>query len=177
MAWVIVEGAEEVAKRYGMRRAAVRPGVAWLHRNVMASAQRGFIAFSNGTVTIAAQRAYYKQYGVGMYGRGTAPAPDFIINAQPREDGSAAWLESFRDTEGASAGGGWISELHNDAMTDPYDASSMPLAKAFREGWQGERASMRPRPIAHEVAVGLRTVSIPEYGNTALKSIIAGRPL
>lgn len=179
MPWLTVHGGPEVVRRYEQRAAAVMPGVEWLHNRVMTEADLMYRAFSHGTITEAALKKYYSEYKVGMYGRGTVTnsQADFIINPQPREDGSATWLESFRATGGPKGGGGWRSELHNDAWSTPHGGSRMRLVQAFKRGWRTAHTMMRPRPIAAEVNSGLREFAVPSFGRRVLRSIIAGRPL
>ena len=177
--WIIVEGADVVIDRYTRRAASVIPNVEWMHGRVMEEAERGYRDLSQGIIPTSAMVKYYKDNGVGMYGRGSVPSgqADYIINPQPRDDGSTPWLEGFRVSSGPTAGGGWSSALHNDAVTTPYDASPMPLAKAFREGWHGPTAMMRPRGIAAMVSEYLMDQWIPTIGRQAIRAIIAGRQL
>jgi len=178
MPWVIVEGAEEVAHNYALREEAVRPTSRWLHTEMMDQAGAAYDLLSHGTITQEALQEYFEAEGMGMYGRGSVVGgqPDYVINPQPRAGGGGTWLESFRQVGGASAGGGWISEMHNDAVTTPHGGGSMPMVKAFREGWKSGANMMRPRPIAAEVNRMLRDMQ-GAMGRTALRAIIVGRPL
>lgn len=124
-----------------------------------------------GTATPRQQYDYWKYppnpERIGMYGHGSAPAADHIINAWEKLGGGhQVKQEISRHPQNAdvyaAAGPGFLESMYasgplyseatisvqTQATMTPYDPSAggtRPIMHYLVNGWEGERAHMRPR--------------------------------
>ncbi len=128
-----------------------------------------------GNATPRAQYDYWKDppmpERIGMYGAGSAPAPDHIINAWEKLGGGHQVKGSISEHPQnanvlAAAGPGFLASMygtgpvvdagvgqatigvHTLATMTPYDPSAggtRPIMYYLKRGWIGDRAHMRPR--------------------------------
>lgn len=161
-------GTGTIQSRMRRRAISVFPAVAQIHGAAAMAMRDMFLEFSDGVISVGEEVKYYRTHGKGMYGGGNPEPmqPDHIINASAlsagkgpggRPGSGVSWAEGFvlQPTESST---GARTELHNLALSTPYaiEHPIMPLAKAFREGWEGTNKEgkpvrMRRRPIAEKV--------------------------
>jgi hypothetical protein len=186
-------GTKTIESKMSRRAAAILPAVATIHLRAAVEMRNAFIEFSKGSISVGEEVAYYRKYGKGMYGAGSPEPmqPDHVINASGlnagrspggRPFGGVSWAEGFvLDVSETSAGS--RTELHNLALSTPYAVEHpiMPLARAFREGWEGTNREgkpvrMRQRPIAENVMEKMRTTRpLASTMQEQLRNILEGR--